>query len=274
MEGNSGRATEALVRSPRSVGFPAVSLPDAAAIMKLAASNGRHHSLTAMAAYLGHATANSGPFRQKLAALKDWGLVAMLGDAVTITDRGMGIALPASPAAELDLMLGAFQGCSIFWEVYNDTAKGLPLSLETIGNNAVTLYGVNAKTRDKFVKSFVDSAAAVGMAERLPTGEVRLMQHAVEADAVRSRLPTPPIPETPVLTGGSEKERGTSRPASEKRESDDLHTAISQVWKDGTTEIVFEVRASGPLPSAAFMEIGTAVTAIEVLREALQDSQS
>jgi len=268
VDDNSSRMPAASGRGPRGVGFPAVSLPDAAGIIRTAASNGRHHSLSAMAAYTGHATANSGPYRQKLAALKDWGLVTVSGDTVTITERGMGIALPASPAAELDLMLGAFQGCAIFWGVYNDTAKGIPLSLETIGNNAVTMYGVSVKTRDRFVKSFVDSAAAVGMAERLPTGDVRLMQHAAEADAVRNRLPSPATPapvDVPVRADTLQP-----APASGPSNGHKLHPAISQVWKSDDAEIVFEVRTDGPLPSAAFMEIGTTVTSIEVLWEALQ----
>jgi hypothetical protein len=240
-------------------------LPEATAIIKTAAAHGRQHNLGALAAYTGHTTANSGPFRQKLAALKDWGLVTVTGETATITDQGMGIALPASAAAELDLLHQAFQGCGIFWDVYRDTAKGILLRPEVIGNNAVTMHGVNAKTRDKFVKSFVDSAVAVGFAERMPTGEIRLAQ-ATQPDT--NYQDSRPIQEEPVPV--------TPEPAVIVPQADDrppqstLRPAISQVWKDGDTEIIFEVRSNKPLPSAAFMEIGTAVTSIEVLWEALQ----
>jgi hypothetical protein len=244
-------------RGPRSTGFPALSLPDAVSVVSMAAGYGRLHSMAAMAGYTGHTTANSGPFRQKLAALKDWGLVAVSGEAVTVTDRGMGIALPASPAAELDLLQGAFQGCSIFWTLYRDTAKGLPLNPDTIGNNAVTMYGISPKAREKFIKSFVDSATAVGLADKLPTGEVKLAQ-TVSPDSVTSANDMPPATHTPTV------------PVSASGADSGLRPAISQVWKNGDTEIIFEVRSSSPLPSAAFMEIGTAVTSIEVLWEALQ----
>ena len=264
-------AADAAGRGPRSAGFPALSLPEATTIITTAAGHGRQHNLVALAAYAGHATSNSGPFRQKLAALKDWGFVTVAGETAAITDRGMGIALPASPVSELDLLRQAFQGCGIFWDVYCDTAKGVPIQPETIGNNAVTMHGINAKNRGKFVKSFVDSAIAVGMAERLSTGEVRLLGN--NGEIVPSARPPitldagthQPLPEIVPETPAAAIPQALSETA--------LRPAISQVWKNGDTEIIFEVRSSGPLPSVAFMEIGTAVTSIEVLWEALQGGQ-
>jgi hypothetical protein len=119
------------------------------------------------------------------------------------------------------------------------------------------MHGISPKAREKFIKSFVDSAVAVGLADKLPTGEIKLVQ-AMSSDRVAPANDTPPVVETPTVAAQTSISDTGLRPA------------ISQVWKNGDTEIIFEVRSNGPLPSAAFMEIGTAVTSIEVLWEALQ----
>src|SRR6185503_9990668 len=89
------------IKMARGTGFPAISLPEAVEIVEKAGAYGRQHSMNALANYAGHSTVNSGPFRRKLAALKDWGLVAKAGNGITITPLGMEIAHPTSPESVL-----------------------------------------------------------------------------------------------------------------------------------------------------------------------------
>jgi hypothetical protein len=208
-----------------------------------------------MAAYEGHTTPNSGPFRQKLAALKDWGMVATTADTVTLTDVGMNVALPSSPETLLDTLLQAFQACPIFWTVYTEAAKGVPLYPSSVGNVAVTAHGVSVRARDVFTRSFIDSAIAVGLAERLPGGEVKLLAigEPSSTPAIRT-TDTEPTPKTPPLTVADSQAPG-----------------IHQVWSDDGVEVVFTVTSNKPLSATAFMQVGAVVTAIEALRDVLTE---
>jgi hypothetical protein len=240
-------------RGKRGSGFPALSLPDAADIVKRAGLHGREHRLDALASYAGHTTANSGPFRRKLAALKDWGFVTATPDTATITDAGMEVALPSAPEATLHVLLNAFQGCEIFWKVYTEGAKGTPLYPGSIGNVAVTAHGVGASARDMFVASFIESAGMVGLAEKLPNGEVKLLPSGTP------RNTTPQAKPEVVHDAGQAEARTANTPG------------IRQVWRGNNIEIIFEVRTQKPLNATAFMQVGEVVTAIETLREVLSE---
>jgi hypothetical protein len=244
----------AIPRGKRGSGFPALSLPDAAEIIKRAGLHGRQHHLGAMASYAGHATANSGPFRRKLAALKDWGFVTTTPETVTITDAGMEVALPTTPEKTLNMLLDAFQGCNIFWKIYTEGAKDTPLYPGSIGNVAVTAHGVGAGAREAFVGSFIDSAVMVGLAEKLPNGEVKL---------IPTGKPRPVKAKTDAEIVHADGQRQTPNP--------DVQPGIRQVWRNNGVEIIFEVRAREPLTPTAFMQVGEVVTAIETLREVIAE---
>jgi hypothetical protein len=254
---------EETVKGTRGAGFPALSLPDAVEIVRRAAAHGRQHALAAMATYAGHATSNSGPFRRKLAALKDWGLVTTTSSAVTITETGMGIVLPSSPDAALGLQMDAFQGCSIFWRFYTEGAKEVPLPAESISNTAVTAYGVGVGAKEIFTKSFIESAALVGLAEKLPNGAVKLLsigpQRAIETAASTSGYDTEAQESGPEPTYPSQ-----TQPAA---------PVIRQVWSGEGTEIILEVHSRTPLTATAFMQMGSTVTAIEELWQMLQSGE-
>lgn len=244
------------IKKERGTGFPTLSLPEAAAIVRTAGIYGNQHPLSAMAGYAGHQTANSGPFRQKLAALKDWGFVAVSGDTVHLTPAAMELALPASKETEAAVLLKAFQGCALFWKVYNDLAKGVAIDIDAIANKAVTAYGVNVKAREKFATSFVHSSVQVDLAESLNNDKVVLLTNnednyipTVGKTVDKPAVSTPALVEPPVAPVATT----ASKPV------------VSQSWEDSEASIIFEVRAAGPLSARHFVDVGRAVRAIEEL---------
>jgi hypothetical protein len=260
------------ITKARGTGFPTLSLPEAVEIIERAGTYGRQHSMNALASYAGHATANSGPFRRKLAALKDWGLIVKDGAGVAITPIGMEIAHPASAAGVLDRQIEAFQKCTIFWKLYQDAAKGTPLTSAMIANTAINNYGIGVQSKDKFVKSFIDSAVAVGLGEKLPSGDVQLADNRGVTRGLSTELDTRPLQDS---TGMNNKLLQTQ--AIDSVTSADVSAAVSgllpvvqQEWANGGAMIRFEIRSKQPLPSAAFAGIGEAVTGIEALWDVLK----
>src|SRR5438270_13202560 len=84
----------------RGVGFPVVPLLDAVKTLTEAGEYGAEHSRSAFATYLGHDTTNSGHFREKLAAFKDWKLITSAGDKIVFTQLGRDIALADDPTTK------------------------------------------------------------------------------------------------------------------------------------------------------------------------------
>ncbi len=253
----------------RGVGFPYLSLPEAVKIIRDAGSYGKQHARSALASYAGHTTANSGPFKQKLAALKDWGFVTTSGDTVKLTETAMSIAYPSAPDEAVNVLMAAFRGCGIFWKIYQDSAKGIPLKPELIANGAVTAHRIGVSAKDKFIKSFVESAEAVGLAQRLPSGEIKML---AAAENVSPK-------DTDTKTGDDLNERHANSTTTGKSvppapTSPNLQLVVSQGWRDQRAGVVFEVRSSGPLSAASFTEIGSTVTAIEKLWKVLNTVDS
>ncbi len=192
------KTTKAATSKGRGIGFPFLSLPEAVKIVRDAGSYGKQHSASALASYAGHATANSGPFKQKLAALREWGFITTSNGEVSLTDAAMHIAYPTAPDETAQVLMAAFRGCGIFWKTYEDTAKGIPLKPELIANGAVTRYQIGVGSKDRFMKSFLESAEAVGLAQRMPNGEIQLLTaaqatpskvHEEHADTPEDRAP-------------------------------------------------------------------------------------
>jgi hypothetical protein len=164
-EGNAAPAPERLTRK-RGVGFPVVGLPEAVEVMRKAGQYGSEHELGAFAGYMGHSTANSGSFKRRIAAFKDWKFIAGgTGDRVVFTDLGRRVAYPNDSGKEKNDLREAFRNCDIFWKVYDESAKGVPFSLETLANVAVRQLGVAPISKDRFAESLAESAVAAGFAE-------------------------------------------------------------------------------------------------------------
>ena len=70
--------------------------------------------MSAFARYMGHSTTNSGTFRQRLAAFRDWKLIAGRGDTVVFTDAAKIIAHPPDERAGVEALQTAFMNCGVF----------------------------------------------------------------------------------------------------------------------------------------------------------------
>lgn len=143
----------------RSTGYPQLALRDSVDAILTLGQHGPIHTHDAAAAYLGHSTANSGAFRNKLAALRDWGLIARGDkDHVILSDLAKQLVLDGPDHEEGgQLLLTAFESCRVFGMLYNDSAKDLPQDLARFRTNVVMRHGVASDQADKFIDSFVES---------------------------------------------------------------------------------------------------------------------
>src|SRR4051794_20230343 len=149
----------------RSRGFPLLSLPKCVDALRTAGKYGMRHPRPAFAGYLGHKTPDSGPFKGKLAALRDFGLIEGGGDIV-LTELGRRLALPTSKESERRDLLEAFRMSAPFWELYEQSAKGIELDREHLAASAVHRVGISPQMRGAFFESFVESGSFVGLVER------------------------------------------------------------------------------------------------------------
>jgi len=254
----SGKVT---TRRRPTTGFPVVSLADAALILKEAGKYGFEHSTGEFASYMGHTSTNSGAFRQRLAAMRDWKLIAGRGDNISMTDTARVIALPPDDATERDALQSAFKNCAIFYKLFEDMQKSTPLARHGLGNRAVHAFGVSPSSVSKFVASFVDSAVAAGMAQVDDDGQVILLE--LEADFVDG------------LPAAKERHVSTTTLAVSPRSAQPGRSAtpvVHQAWPiDGGT-IIFEIRSERPLPASAYATVGDVVASLERLSLTLAPS--
>jgi hypothetical protein len=241
--------------------FPVVPLLEAANTLANAGKYGPEHGLAAFAGYLGHSTTNSGPFRTKLAAFKDWKLVTQTGDKITMTSLGKRIAMSEDPSMEIDALREAFMGCKIFASIYDSSAKGQLLDLQQIGKNAVLNLGVAAGSREKFVLSLSQSAAAAGLAE-LTEDQKKLRFLAEEIGS-----PGPKVNSQPASESGHEQTRTVRVP--EHKDLPAATTVLRQVWPTRHGEVVFEVKSRQPLSADAFSLLGAVVESAKSLADSL-----
>jgi hypothetical protein len=245
-----------------TTGFPVVSLADAALILKEAGKYGFEHSLGEFASYMGHTSTNSGAFRQRLAAMRDWKLIAGRGDNISMTDVARVIALPPDDETELDALRSAFKNCAIFYKLFEDMQKGTPLARQGLGNRAVHAFGVSPSSVSKFVASFVDSAVAAGIAHVDDNGQVTLLDSTTDfvsgADVAQEPL-------AHISTAVAPRTAQTGRSAT---------PVVHQAWPiDGGT-IIFEIRSERPLPASAYATVGEVVASLERLSVTLAPATS
>lgn len=252
----TSKPAEAAKASNRGKGFPVLSLPEAAKIIRDAGAYGKQHTASALAAYAGHQTANSGPWKQKAAALREWGLIVAQGaETLALTDRALQIAHPESPEKAQAAMLDAFRGSKLFMTIYDDLAKGSDLSIAQLGNKAVTSHGVSVGSKDKFTKSFVESAAAVGLAERIGTDKVKILSMGGAASSDESV-------EQAEGSGVEEPTRYRDTGKAKRRVGTPV---IDQTWLVKNGEVSFSISSDRALAASTYAEIGKVVTAVEDL---------
>jgi hypothetical protein len=241
----------------QSAGFPVLSLADAAEILRAAAKVGTSHSLGSLAGLMGHSTTNSGPFRRKLAALREWGVVDGRADRFTITPTGLSIALPRDPEDETQGLRTAFLNSAIFARTYRSVAKGRDVETAGIANNAVHNLGVAAAAKDDFVRSFVASAIASGFAERVGDRRVRFLSEPAAGEPVATNTIQARSLERPDVSGFERTRRGM--------EPDMQRPILRQVWATTAAQIVLEIRSARPLRTNDFSLLAKVVGDIEDL---------
>jgi hypothetical protein len=275
-----------------------VALPEAVSILRTAGKHGTEHAMSAFATYLGHSTHNSGSFNRRLAAFRDWKFIAGgTGDRVVFTDLGRRVAYPTDPVKEKQDLQEAFQNVSLFWKVWDDSAKGVPISLTTLTNHGVQL-GVAPVSGRQFADSLVQSAVEAGFAEmdgekviflgpsdvavelqdsvrasdRMVVAETAYVggqagqaRVVVEPEAAGAESSGATLPDAPVAGRDVVIERRLepveARPAV-------LH---QQSWDFKVGNLIFEIKSSRSLPASAFMQIGKVMAEIEKLQDLLAE---
>jgi hypothetical protein len=307
-EGQAPERTERFQRK-RGAGFPVVALPEAVGILRKAGRHGNEHSISAFATYLGHSTPNSGSFKRRLAAFRDWKFIASAtGDRVVLTDLGRRVAHPTDAAKERSDFQEAFQNCALFWKVYDDSAKDVPISLATLANHGVQL-GVSPLSKDQFAQSLSESAVEAGLAEidgekvifigpgrdiavelhdsaratdRVyavadtaygsgSAGPVRasIGEDVVAAGEADGEEPLPSIEMTPARVSRA----GRDAVVEHRQESGGERPALlhQQSWEVGGGSLTVEIRLNQSLPAEAFIQLGKVVAEVERLKALLAD---
>lgn len=268
---NDEPAKSSSTRRKPSRSFASYPLRGAVEATKTAGASGADHSRDAFASYLGHDTTNSGGFKRKLASMKDWGLVETRGDRVVITDRGMRIAHPRAEDDEQSAIREAFLEADVFAETYRALAKDTELSLDRIGSMGVHEHGISPGAKADFARSFVESAAYVGLGQRNPDGSsIRLATAGGGSDGGAAGKTHEDRAGRDDRRGGGE--RFTRRPAREV--SDGLPPTIHQEWDVESGSVLFEVRLDGPLPSTAFAMLAQVMQTVEKLVASLRPAEA
>jgi hypothetical protein len=251
---NNGKA-EKFTRK-RGVGFPFLSLGDAVVVIRKAGRQGKEHSGEAFAHYMGLETTNSGSYKRKLAALRDWKLITGTNDRVVLTELGQRIAFPTDE--EVNDFREAFNSCAIFVTVYEDVAKGEPYPFQRVANMA-TRYGVNPVSKDRFARSFIESAVTAGFAE-MDGGKVIFGQ-------------TDPDEEEPPDSDPGEESRHDQPPGETPPPpappSRTVPALVHQVWSFTGGRVVLEIHSDRPLPPHAYAKVGGVVSEAKSLAELL-----
>lgn len=259
-------------RSRKGAGFPLMDLRTAVETIHTVGEHGGEFSDTAFAQYLGHTTANSGPYRGKVASLRDWGLARSQGGRVLLSDLGKAVAKSPDPMADQALLRSAFFSCKIFRAFYDDSAKGVALKRDPLARAAVFDHRVSAKSQEKFVAMLVDSAVTVGLAEADgDTVTFKSTATAALAESPDERHPEDLEQDLPALPaghdgGGAAPARQPTPPATADCAAPVL---LRQVWPTATGEIVLAIHSTAPLPASAFDLVGKAVQAAEDLAHSI-----
>ncbi len=216
-----------------------------------ASQHGWEHTVTEIAGYMGHATTNSGAFRAKLAALRDYGLVSGRGESLEITQVGRKIAVPETEQERLAALQEAFAN-TVFGPVYQESVKGSPIAIDGIGRRAVNRLGVAPASQGQFGEVFARSAAAAGLAETTGDGKITL------GGKPQTRSPDG---ESPGSSDGiaHDKPSVPGHPSSRSA----LKPVLDQHWPFPDGEVALTITIARPLSAADFASIGAVVAQIE-----------
>jgi hypothetical protein len=295
------------VRRKRGIGFPVVDLSEAVSVLRRAGKHGSEHSITAFATYLGHSTPNSGSFKRRIAAFRDWKFIAgATGDRVVFTELGRRVAYPGDTARARQDIQEAFRNCELFMRVWDDSAKGVPLDLESLANLGVRELGVAPVSKERFARSLSVSAVVAGFAKQVgekisfinPDGDTstgvtheREIDDSIQVtDEVRAVAATAygsasGEPAVVTVEQVNEQEKGGLKvgPSVVLTNS---HTVVEprvvsveekpallhrQSWEIGGGSLDIEIRLNQSLPAEAFIQLGKVMSEVEKLKAILAD---
>jgi hypothetical protein len=246
-----------------STGYPVIDLGEAASVLVRASQHGWEHTVAEVAGYMGHATVNSGAFRAKLAALRDYGLVSGRGESLEITAVGRKIAIPETEPERRAALQEAFAN-TVFDGLYQESVKGQPIAVESIGRRAVSKLGVAPNSQRSFGETFARSAAAAGLAETTGDGKVTLFS--------RPQGGSSDVDHLNPLAGASAAETPAAVPPQASRGS--AKPVLDQRWPVPDGEVALIVTIGRPLSAADFASIGKVVAQIEQLVEGLAGGEA
>lgn len=260
-------------RRAKGAGFPTLPLPEAVKIIREAGQYGKEHTPSALAAYAGHQSANSGPWKSKAAALKEWGLIATASpDKITLTSRAVRLAHPESTEKAHAALLECFTGSAIFMAIYNDLARGQELSVAQLSSKAISDHSIAIASKEKFVNSFLESATAAGLAERIGKDKFKTfpISHTSSGPATDSGSDDADAGagdrDGKALDGGH---TGSAAPARSDDRRDAGTPVMQQTWEFASGEVRLTINSTKPLQAKSYTDIANVVAAVEALISSL-----
>ena len=255
-------------RRAAGVGFPSMPLGEAVTLIKKIASYGNTHTDAAIASFLGHSTANSGPFRSKVAALRDYGLLAGRSGDLTVTALALEIVHPGLEADPASSLRAAFMKCKLFATVLDALPKDTNLETAGLANTAMHNHGVASQSKDAFAASFVKSGVLAGLVEEVDLAHVKIL-----ADGATS--PSPDVgdrsdAEDVVDQGAEQRWRTPPRPPA----VDPTTAVVSHSWPIDGGFVRFTIESSKTLPASAYGVIGTVIESGDKLAAMLAAPES
>lgn len=249
-------------RKSRGASFPTLPLPEAIKIIREAGQYGKEHTPSALAAYAGHQSANSGPWKSKAAALREWGLIATASpDKITLTGRAIRLAHPESSQQAQAALLECFTGAAIFMGIYRDLARGQELNVAQLSSKAISDHGIAIASKEKFINSFLESAAAAGLAERIG----------------KDKFKTFPMPDVKAAGDGNEdtnaldsEDSGNDQPdpgapARGDTRLDKVVPVMQQTWNFSDGEVRLSINSAKPIQAKSYADIARVVETVEAL---------
>jgi len=237
-------------------------------MIKKIAIYGNTHTDAAVASFLGHSTSNSGPYRSKIAALKDFGFLSGRGDELTVTPLALEITHPGLDADVNASLRAAFLKCSLFLTVYTTLPKDTPLDIAALANSAMHNHGVASQSKDTFASVFVKSGITAGLLEEVDAEHVRLLDDTTDEAPKDLREPefTSPNP-APSVTPA--RPSATAVPAAPLM----TNAVVNHVWPIAGGVIRFVIESSTPLPANAYGVIGAVIGEGDKLAEMLGNAE-
>lgn len=191
----------------RGKGFPRLGLASAIKIVETASKFGKSWPKEQFAGFgsqNGASSAKSGAFANRVASLKDYGLITSTKDTVSLTDLSAQIAKPVTEEEREKAITKAFMNVEIFKNLFDSLESGEELSLDQVAQYAVFTLGISRESKDKFISVFIDSGRFVNLVEYNKERSAMTLA-ALDNDNSESVRPTPnELPEDLQMNGSED----------------------------------------------------------------------